>query len=264
MFYYTDANGQQQGPFNLQELQELADQEIIMPDTLLRTDNGRQGKARQIPGLKFSTIAPPPPFQTAQTTPAPVPVPKQLFCTNCGNSVSEQAVACMSCGAKPVGHRKFCRQCAAALNPEQIVCIQCGAAVKATGSSRSVGRDSVGGGSIEGGKSKLMAGLLGILLGAFGVHKFYLGSWGWGIVFALASPPGNILISIAIGALMTFLTVITGGLLAPVAVVIGILLLILLPVTAIIGIIEGIMYLVMSEESFAEKYPPETQSAFRW
>ena len=60
-------------------------------------------------------------------SPPPPPPAKQLFCTNCGNSVSEQAVACMSCGAKPTGHKKFCRQCGVAVNPEQIVCVKCGA-----------------------------------------------------------------------------------------------------------------------------------------
>jgi len=55
-----------------------------------------------------------------------------LFCTNCGNAVSEQAIACMSCGARPTGHKKCCRQCGVALNPEQVVCVKCGAAIKST------------------------------------------------------------------------------------------------------------------------------------
>jgi len=49
-----------------------------------------------------------------------------LFCTNCGNSVADNAVACMSCGARPIGHKKFCRQCGTGLNPEQVICIKCG------------------------------------------------------------------------------------------------------------------------------------------
>ena len=65
--------------------------------------------------------------QTAQETPPSTP--KTPFCTNCGNAVSEQAIACMSCGASPTGHKKFCRQCGVALNPEQIVCVKCGSAV---------------------------------------------------------------------------------------------------------------------------------------
>jgi TM2 domain-containing membrane protein YozV len=34
-------------------------------------------------------------------------------------------------------------------------------------------------------KSKPAATLLAIFLGGFGAHKFYMGSWGWGIVYLL-------------------------------------------------------------------------------
>ena len=96
------------------------------------------GKTSKCPGCSASitvpmTNTPPPPplpVQSIQTVPvAPPPPPiatKQLFCTNCGNVISEQAVACMSCGAKPTGHKKFCRQCGVGLNPEQVICIKCG------------------------------------------------------------------------------------------------------------------------------------------
>lgn len=32
-------------------------------------------------------------------------------------------------------------------------------------------------------KSKVTAGVLALLLGGLGIHKFYLGAWGWGIVY---------------------------------------------------------------------------------
>lgn len=35
-------------------------------------------------------------------------------------------------------------------------------------------------------KKKSILTLLGVFLGAFGAHKFYLGAWGWGIVYILA------------------------------------------------------------------------------
>lgn len=35
------------------------------------------------------------------------------------------------------------------------------------------------------GKSKLAAALLALFLGAFGIHKFYLGQVGWGFVYLL-------------------------------------------------------------------------------
>jgi len=78
-------------------------------------------------------VAAPPP--TASTVPMPQVAPPPIggmFCTNCGNAVTEQAVACMSCGAQPTGHKKFCRQCGTALNPEQIVCVKCGSGLTAT------------------------------------------------------------------------------------------------------------------------------------
>jgi len=126
-YFYTDASGQKQ-QINDQQLQTLAAKGIITPTTPLETDSGHTGVAGQIPGLNFNTAAPPPFGQSAVPSPA-----ANLFCTNCGSPVAEQAIACMSCGAKPVGHRRFCRQCGIALNPEQIVCIKCGAAIKTTG-----------------------------------------------------------------------------------------------------------------------------------
>ena len=85
-----------------------------------------------VPSPKPSGTVPVPPIQ--QTAPAP----KQLFCTNCGNTISEQAVACMSCGARPVGHKRFCHQCGVGLNPEQIVCIKCGTGLTAASGCPSV------------------------------------------------------------------------------------------------------------------------------
>jgi len=95
-----------------------------------RAIGGHSGFAGQIPGLNFGTVAPPPSVQPTQATSPPS---GSVFCTNCGNSVSEQAVACMSCGAKPVGHKKFCRYCGTALNPEQVVCLECGKAIEKAG-----------------------------------------------------------------------------------------------------------------------------------
>ncbi|MDQ0428406.1 TM2 domain-containing membrane protein YozV [Planomicrobium stackebrandtii] len=64
-------------------------------------------------------------------------------------------------------------------------------------------------------KSKVVAGLLAILLGTFGVHKFYFGKWIQGILY-----------------LIFFWTYIP----------------------ALLGIIEGIRYLVLSDDDFAQKY----------
>jgi TM2 domain-containing membrane protein YozV len=84
-------------------------------------------------------------------------------------------------------------------------------------SSSSSSSASNGGGAFAGRytKSKVAAGLLGIFLGSLGIHKFYLGRWGWGVIY-----------------LLFCWTYIPG----------------------IVGFIEGIVYLLSSDESFARKH----------
>ena len=64
-------------------------------------------------------------------------------------------------------------------------------------------------------KNKTVAGLLAIFLGGFGIHKFYLGKVGWGIAYILLS--------------WTWIPM-------------------------IVGIIEGIIYLTMSDKTFRTNY----------
>lgn len=122
-FFITDKNGKKH-QFTDQQLKELAAQGRVTPDTPLESDTGHQGLAGQIPGLQFGNAAPPSFAQPAQAPPT-----ANVFCTNCGSPVSEQAVACMSCGARPTGHKKLCRHCGVALNPEQVICVKCGASL---------------------------------------------------------------------------------------------------------------------------------------
>ena len=64
-------------------------------------------------------------------------------------------------------------------------------------------------------KNKLAAALLAIFLGDFGAHKFYLGKPGTGLIYLLLFWTG---------------------------------------IPAVIGVIEGIIYLLSSEEDFQRKY----------
>lgn len=68
---------------------------------------------------------------------------------------------------------------------------------------------------------KVVAGILGILLGGLGIHKFYLGY----------TTPGIILLAI------TLVTCGFGSI-----------------VTSIIGLVEGIIYLTKSDEEFIQTY----------
>ncbi len=72
-----------------------------------------------------------------------------------------------------------------------------------------------------GADKKLLAGILGILIGAFGIHKFVLGYQKEGIIMLL----------------VTVLTCGVGG-----------------SVMGVIGLVEGIMYLTKSDEEFVNTY----------
>jgi TM2 domain-containing membrane protein YozV/ribosomal protein L40E len=91
-----------------------------------------------------------------------------MFCRNCGKEVPEQAVVCLSCGCLPQGGKKFCQHCGAETDPAAEICVKCGVRL-----ATAIPEDA---------KSKLVAGLLGLFLGGLGVHRFYLGYVGIGIV----------------------------------------------------------------------------------
>ena len=54
-----------------------------------------------------------------------------------------------------------------------------GGASSSSSSSSSAASNGVGAFAGQYTKSKVAAGLLGIFLGSLGIHKFYLGGWGW-------------------------------------------------------------------------------------
>lgn len=72
-----------------------------------------------------------------------------------------------------------------------------------------------------GAEKKVIAGILGILLGCLGIHKFYLGYNTAGIIMVLVS-------------------VLSCGILSP--------------IMGIIGLIEGIIYLTKPDEEFVATY----------
>jgi TM2 domain-containing membrane protein YozV/ribosomal protein L40E len=71
--------------------------------------------------------------------------------------------------------QKFCSSCGAPHNANQAICLKCGVAIKG----------GAGGGTSNGNKTKATAGVLALLLGGLGIHHFYHGSWGRGLLFIL-------------------------------------------------------------------------------
>ena len=86
-------------------------------------------------------------------------------------------------------------------------------------------------------KSKVAAGVLGILLGGLGIHKFYLGLTG----------PGFIMLGIAILGAITAILIIGFFIAAAIG---------------LIGFIEGIIYLTKSDEEFEELYVRQRKGWF--
>ena len=111
-----------------------------------------------------------------------------MYCRNCGNVVADQAVICLKCGVAPLNGRNVCWSCGQQTNPLAEICVKCGVRLAPDYSAR------------QGTKSKLAAGLLGIFLGGFGVHRFYLGYIGIGIAQIVVT-----LITFGFGALWGFI-----------------------------------------------------------
>ncbi|NLE68290.1 MAG: TM2 domain-containing protein [Lentisphaerae bacterium] len=129
-----------------------------------------------------------------------------MYCRNCGKEVHPQAVACPGCGVSPRLEKKFCQNCGNATQPNQSLCTKCGAAL---------------GSAYAGAKNKLAAGLLAIILGSLGIHKFYLGYNKEGLIMLLVT-----LLTCGFGAM----------------------------IISIVGLIEGVIYLTKSDEEFSQIY----------
>jgi TM2 domain-containing membrane protein YozV len=130
-----------------------------------------------------------------------------MYCRNCGKQIDDKAVVCVHCGVPPKAEKKFCHNCGVQTQPKQILCTKCGVTLSA-------GKQ----------KSKVTAGLLALLLGGFGAHKFYLGYTTEAIITLAAVWGGLILLGIP--------TVIMG----------------------VLVFIEGIIYLTKSDEEFEATY----------
>ena len=113
----------------------------------------------------------------------------------------------MSGYAAKAENEKFCAECGAVILRLAEICPKCG--VRQPGSSFNLGAVA------PNGKSRVAAALLALFLGGIGIHKFYLGQPGMGIVYLLFC--------------WTF-------------------------IPSIVALIEFIILLTMTDEAFAAKY----------
>lgn len=121
-----------------------------------------------------------------------------MFCKNCGAQINENAIACMNCGFGKGTGDKFCAICGKEINPGAMICTTCGTPVANVQTNAQAEP-----------KSKLVAVLLAIFLGAWGIHDFYLGYNKYGIikiVLTVCTGMGG-----SIWALIDFVRLLTGS-----------------------------------------------------
>jgi TM2 domain-containing membrane protein YozV len=146
-------------------------------------------------------------------------------CVSCGKFI------CSNCNTELKG-KNYCKKCVDELfdnnskklekledssrSQQPMVFMNAGGASSSSSSSASASSSGNGGyGHASYTKSKVVAGILGILLGGLGAHKFYLGKWGQGLLYLVFC--------------WTY-------------------------IPSLIGLIEGIRYLISNDEDFARKH----------
>jgi len=102
-----------------------------------------------------------------------------MYCKNCGNEINSSADVCPKCGFASGTGSNYCPNCKAATPAGAGFCGSCGTKLDDAPVFEGVVKNP--------GKSKIAAGILGILLGGLGIHNFYLGFIGKGLAQLLIS-----------------------------------------------------------------------------
>ncbi len=111
------------------------------------------------------------------------------YCKNCGEAyVTDEAIMCVKCGVSKGQGNQFCHYCGQPVAPDATVCMNCGVATRVVAAGE--------------GKSKIAAGVFGILLGHFGVHNFYLGYTSKAVTQLVLTIVGIVLSCIIIGSFL--------------------------------------------------------------
>lgn len=92
-----------------------------------------------------------------------------MFCRNCGHNLDDKAVVCTQCGRKPRDGDEYCDNCGEETSSSEAFCPRCGVELGPSYPDHLL-------------KSKIVAGILGLFLGGLGIHRFYLGYTGIGIL----------------------------------------------------------------------------------
>ena len=127
----------------------------------------------------------------------PSPGPTMMFCSKCGKQILASAVVCPHCGSPT---ENFQKSSAAQAAPAINIVNTNTAAATATATAAATAP-----GAVYKPRSKVTALLLCIFLGFWGVHRFYVGKIGTGLIWFFTG--GFFLI----GWLIDLIMIITGG-----------------------------------------------------
>ena len=89
-----------------------------------------------------------------------------MYCRNCARQLADTAEYCINCGQRPLLGGRYCPSCGQETVPGAEICVKCGVRLGVVGS----------------GKDWTVTLILSVLLGTFGVDRFYLGYVGLGIL----------------------------------------------------------------------------------
>lgn len=146
------------------------------------------------------------------------------FCNKCGEKISLEEKADRYSNTSDIGKAKFCRNCGHRVYKDNLTCPNCGIIIETEyindGNYNNTRNTNV----LYDERNNIIAGLLAIFLGTFGIHKFYLGNITMGIIY---------LIITLFGFILFFIPNIILGL---------------------VVLVEGILYFVTDNATFNEKY----------
>lgn len=225
--WYAHINNENKGPVTKSRLAEWVAAGAITPESLIWKTGTEDWEPASVaaPELFAQPIA-----TTSAVTDfggtagAVTPQAGSKPCPFCAQTIQANALKCPHCQSML---NNFCSNCGNQCAINQAVCLNCGAATSTLQSGVVIAQPTnlASGVEYSAGFNQNTAGILALFLGGLGAHKFYHGSFAWGIIYLVFCPT-------------------------------------LIP--AILALIEGIMYFTMDKQQYDSRYNLTPSDPFKW